>query len=239
MKLLRIRRLPFTRKSKICFFVLLVAFLVVGIAIFWNIWDTKRNPKNLNEEKEKGVEKNIEIGLEKSNLSQKETWHGDERAIEIRAIQLDHSLQEGDLVDVRIRYPNGEEYILLSKRGCYDVSKEEERMTMWLREEELLRLSSSMVDAAFTEGLLYIVRYREEIDQKPSKITYIPRKEVQQLIKENPNIVGKAETILSSQLRNQLEERQRHWKEDFETTDWIKEQREESTTEREEIIYVD
>lgn len=204
--------------------------------------NSERTPKTLQEDDLSGK---TEQDLEEEELKQperiKEAWYGDERAVDITAFQLGESTLEGDLVDVRIRYPDGEEFIVLSKRACYQLDKEEQKVTMWLREEEILRLSSSMVDAAVMEGMLYTVRYHREIEQKASKITYFPREEIQQLIKNNPNIVGEAETKLSEKLRKELEERNNHWKEKFGTNTWMHSTKNETerTEEKEEIEYVD
>lgn len=225
-------KLLVTRKRKWILCIVIVVLFLIVVTILGN-WNVKKTANGKADSTTVEVEEAVETAVPK------EEWKEEERAIEIRAVQLADSLQEGDQVDVRIRYPDGEEYILLSKRGCYNINKEESRMTMWLCEEELLRLSSSMVDAVYTDSLLYLVRYHKELEQKPSKITYIPRKEVQQLIKNDPNIVGKAESILSNKLREELEERQLRWKESSETTDWVRQQREEEHNNKEEIIYVD
>lgn len=143
----------------------------------------------------------------------KEIIQGTERAVEVKVVALPSRLKEGDLVDIRIQYPNGEEYVVLSKRGCHELSLEEGRVTLFLTEEELLRLSSSIVDCVQMDGTLYTVRYLRDRKQEASISNYIPSTEICNLIKSDSNIIGEATSILEEKMRKNLEERIGVWKE--------------------------
>lgn len=162
---------------------------------------------------EKSEEKK-NMGTEKYQVLDQEVIQGTERGVEIRAVSLQSHLKNGDLIDVRIRYPDGEEYVVLSKRCCHELSQEEGKMTLFLTEEEILLLSSSMVDCLQMNGKLYTVRYLRDRKEEPATITYLPSKTICDLIKGDPNIIGKAESVLSNKNRKELEERISFWKEE-------------------------
>lgn len=167
-----------------------------------------------------------------------ERWNGKERGVEVKGVALQQGLQEGDRIDIRIRYPDGEEYVVIAQRGCYDVVIEENTMTMWLLEEEMLRLASSMVDCEYMNGILYTVRYRRDMKQESSIVNYIPKEAVYELMKNNPNVVEKAQISLWKKYRQTLEENMRL--QNKESEKWnlsMQEQNEEQ--ENEEVVYFD
>ena len=167
-----------------------------------------------------------------------ERWNGKERGVEVKGVALQQGLQEGDRIDIRIRYPDGEEYVVIAQRGCYDVVIEENTMTMWLLEEEMLRLASSMVDCEYMNGILYTVRYRRDRKQESSTVNYIPKEAVYELMKNNPNVVEKAQISLWKKYRQTLEENMRL--QNKESEKWnlsMQEQNEEQ--EHEEVVYFD
>lgn len=136
---------------------------------------------------------------------------GTERAVETRAVLLQTNLEDGDLVDVRLRYPNGEEYVVLAKRSCHEMDKIEGRVTFFLTEEEILCLSSSIVDCVQYDASLYTVRYLRDKKQISATVNYIPREDVCQLMVDNPNIIGESELYLQKKYRKPLEKRLKNW----------------------------
>lgn len=171
-----------------------------------------------------------------------ERWNGKERGVEVKGVALQQGLQEGDRIDIRIRYPDGEEYVVIAQRGCYDVVIEENTMTMWLLEEEMLRLASSMVDCEYMNGILYTVRYRRDRKQESSTVNYIPKEAVYELMKNNPNVVEKAQISLWKKYRQTLEENMRLQNKESEKwnlsmQEQNKKQKEEQ--ENEEVVYFD
>lgn len=128
------------------------------------------------------------------------------REVEIQVIQLNKNLNHNDYVDVRIFYPNGENYILLSQKAL--KIGEDMGAYLWLDEKEILLLSSAVVDAYLYEGAyLYTTKYIEPSVQAPSIVTYVPSLSVLNLIKENPNIIEEAKEGLKDNARKELENR--------------------------------
>lgn len=128
------------------------------------------------------------------------------REEEFRVFQLSENLKAYDTVDIRILYPNGENYIVLSKKVLKGLKKEEALCYLWLDEQETLLISSAIIDAYMTAGtFLYTTRYVESSLQEESVVTYTPSKQIAELIKTSPNILETAKRELSKNVREGLE----------------------------------
>lgn len=179
------------------------------------------------------------------------------REEEFNVFYLSENLNTLDVVDIRIFYPNGENYIVLSKKMVKEIYPEKAKCFLWLDEQETLLISSAIVDAYFMPGTyLYTTKYVESTIQEPSIVTYTPKKETIDLIQNSPNILEVAKRVLSKKVRENLEIRTKEYlKTEGEAKaiekfpDFIKhsnlqqeEDEEESIEEtkgEEEIIYVD
>lgn len=130
------------------------------------------------------------------------------RESEFNSFHLSSNLKENDMVDIRILYPNGESYVVLSKKNLKNLNLESGRCFMWLNPEELLRISGAIVDCCLHEGsALYTVKYIEPQIQEASFITYVPSPDVLEQMKEDPNAVGKAQEQLSENNRREQDRR--------------------------------
>jgi hypothetical protein len=126
-------------------------------------------------------------------------------------ITVTNKLKAGDYIDIRISFGNGADFILLAKKRVEDLSIQSNGETtinsLWLMltEEELLRVSSAVVDAYLNKGCsIYAIEYVSEL-QEEAIVNYPVNEVVEKLIAEDPNIVTKAENVMKSKLRNQLE----------------------------------
>ncbi len=138
----------------------------------------------------------------------------DLRKFEISSLVLPLSLSKGDYVDVRINFPSGLDYVVLSKKRLEDLaridddSEKREICLFYLDSEEILRLSSAIVDAYLTEGAyLYTTIYISSETQKKAQITYPCNEGVSDLIEKDPNIVNKAIQNLGNKNREGLMEK--------------------------------
>lgn len=138
-----------------------------------------------------------------SLVYQEEHLENDVRETEFATIQLPSKLKINDFIDVRIQFPNGEDYIIFAKKKVVDV----QGVTVWLEndEAEILSMSSALVDAFLQEGKLYAVTYVDGEMQQKSEITYPVNAAVRDLITRNPNIVNIAKLNLETQNRASLE----------------------------------
>lgn len=123
-------------------------------------------------------------------------------------INLTDRMKKGDYIDIRISFPNGADFVLLSKKQIQDITWPEEgagENAVWLHvsEEEILRLSSAAVEAFLNDGCkIYAVMYIEK-NQKAAIMNYKVNDVVAQLIEDDPNIVERAENVLEWQLWNE------------------------------------
>lgn len=148
-----------------------------------------------------------------SLLYDEEEYPDDIRLVEYTAINIPRKLEPRGFVDIRIMFPNGLDYIVLSKKQVTDLqrqSPENPKDTIWFHsnEEEILRMASAIVDASIVEGTkLYAVPYVAPDIQNKAVRTYPSNPEVISLIMQNPNIVQKAVTELEIRNRTIFEDR--------------------------------
>lgn len=132
----------------------------------------------------------------------------DIREAEFNTILVSSNINENDIVDVRIVYPNGEDYTVLAKKVIKGYAKDAINCFLWLQEEELIRMQSAIVDAyLYTGAYLYTTKYIEPNLQEATIVNYEPSVEAIQLIRENPNVVNTAANELSILVRKALENR--------------------------------
>ncbi len=132
----------------------------------------------------------------------------DMRRYEVATAHLMTTQQEYDTVDVRIMFPNGEDYLLLAKKTIMNLQMGTSIFTTYMNEDEILRMSSAIVDAYTTTGAkIYTVKYVEENIQKEAIPNYLVKASVLDLINNDPNIVDIAETTLNLRARNDLDQR--------------------------------
>lgn len=127
----------------------------------------------------------------------------DLRNQEFRLIELPTKLKKNDFVDVRIKFPTGQDYILLSKKKVEDLANN----TVWyqMNEKEILTMSSGIVDAYLNDATIYALSYVDPYMQEKAAVTYPPNQRVLDLIESDPNIVEVAKTELERQYRKKLE----------------------------------
>jgi len=130
------------------------------------------------------------------------------REVEYNVINFNSNIVEKDTVDIRICYPNGESYIVLSKKILKGYVPETATCRLWLDEEEHLRMSAAIVDAAlYTGSYLYITKYIEPNIQEASVANYTPSLAILTLLETDPNILTRASQELNRLVRKQLENR--------------------------------
>jgi hypothetical protein len=136
----------------------------------------------------------------------------DMRIQEFRFIELPTKLTKDDFVDVRIKFPTGEDFILLSKKKVKDFNLG----TVWyeLQEDEILRMSSGVVDAYLNYASIYAITYSDPYMQDKAIITYPSNEEVLDLMKIDPNIVNRAVNEMENRNRKKLEDNLKNMTED-------------------------
>ena len=122
----------------------------------------------------------------------------DVRVEEYNMISLPADLATDDYIDIRIMFPNGENFIVVSKRQV-DIPKNDDgtyisdTIRVQLNEEEILAMSSAIVEAYGVNGTkIYANKYAEPGIQSPALPTYTPNSAVTALIEADANILDKA-----------------------------------------------
>ena len=132
----------------------------------------------------------------------------DLRKVEYNIISLPVDLSPDEYVDIRLRMPTGQDYIVVSKKkvSIPIVNGEylADTIQMNLTEEEILMMSGAILENFKVEGSeLHATRYTEAGIQSAATMTYYPNSEVQKLLEKDPNVVRKAiNGIISS--RNEV-----------------------------------
>lgn len=142
-------------------------------------------------------------------------------------IEMTDQLSQNDYVDIRIQFPNGADYIVLSKKrvlacSLYNEAKKTDN-SLWLEvsEKDILLLSSAIIDAYYDDKVkIYAIQYVAH-DQESAIVTYPENDIVHTLLKEDPNIVNRAEEIVSERIRERVTMRLREYanKAKYEQTD--------------------
>lgn len=142
------------------------------------------------------------------NMTAPITIDHDTREYEMRVVNLMSDQAENDIVDVRIMFPTGEDFIVLSKKQVRNLSLEASRFNTYLSEEEILRMASATIDAYTISGTrIYTTRYAESNLQNAAIPNYLVKQETIDLINNDPNVLEKAQETLNKFARLELEER--------------------------------
>ncbi len=142
------------------------------------------------------------------NMVTEKEIQADTRDYEVVAANLMTDQQENDYVDIRIIYPNGEDYLVIPKKQIEKLNFENSVFNIQCNEEEIVRFSSAIVDAYMTTGArLYTTRYVESNLQEEAIPNYPVRAETMDLIKSDPNILTTAQNTLNLSARMSLEAR--------------------------------
>lgn len=125
----------------------------------------------------------------------------DTRTTEINTVLLPANIQDGEHIDVRLRLPTGEDYIVVAKKEIELLpladSYSENTMYLKLNETEIETLSNAIVEAAMIEGAyLYANKYVEAGMQEQPSATYVPSYNVVQAINTNPNLTNESKQVI-------------------------------------------
>ena len=129
-----------------------------------------------------------------------------DREYEVRVANMMTSQAENDLVDIRILFPNGKDYVVASKKRVQNLNFDTASFSCLMNEEEMLRMGAATIDAFTISGThIYTVRYTEGTLSEETIPTYPVRAEVIALMDEDPNVVTRAQDTLNAAIRANLE----------------------------------
>lgn len=110
----------------------------------------------------------------------------DVRLKEFQVIQLPSNLKAEQFIDVRIGFPTGEDFVLLSKKQVRQLAGN----VVWLElsELDLLQTSSAIIDAYLHGARLYALPYIEPGLQEAAIVNYPANPKVMDLMEIDPNL---------------------------------------------------
>lgn len=135
----------------------------------------------------------------------------DTREYEVQVVNLMVDQKENDLIDVRIMFPDGSDFLVLPKKQVKNLSLEACVFWTYLNEEEILRMASATIDAYTITGTkIYATRYVEGNLQKEAVPTYLVNETVQDMMNPSTayydqNLLTKAISTLNDTARKNLE----------------------------------
>ncbi len=135
----------------------------------------------------------------------------DQRRLELNYIRIPELLNQGELIDIRVHFENGEDYIVAGKKKVLTLQREDEYRAAGLieiqvSEEEILKLASVKADYdCYENTLVYAVIYADD-GQAQAKDTYPVNMGVYEISCWDPNVVKQVLTAENQQKRQILEE---------------------------------
>lgn len=119
---------------------------------------------------------------------------------EVQLIKLPENLEVGDYIDLRIQFPSGHDYCVLSHKQVGSKNIEQNQITVALNEEERVRFGSAKTDAStYDNTYLYLSIYPKGVEMPNTVVRYPVSGSVQKLYEE---VTG---SVIVGQERNQLE----------------------------------
>ncbi len=125
----------------------------------------------------------------------------DVRKQEYNAVILPVDLATGDYVDIRVQFPTGQDFIVVSKKSVeipvIDGMDSENTIWMNLSEDEILSMACAIVEAYRINGTkIYATKYTDPGMQEAATPTYPLSAETVSLIQSDPNVTDVAEQKL-------------------------------------------
>ena len=134
-----------------------------------------------------------------------------ERLMEYNMISLPSQLLEGTYIDIRLLLPNGEDFVVVSKKYVEQVSY----TTVWLNmsEYEIETLSNAIIESYIIDGAkLYATTYSAPASQVASDCTYVPNSNVRTILENmledgelKTTIINSWTTFMNSRYRDVIE----------------------------------
>lgn len=183
--------------------ILIVSFsctiIVIGIIMCYLTWSKK------DELPESKLNSNIEIELPSAEVKADITNNSDniQRYVSYSEISGIEYLTTDSMFDVRILFPNGEDYIVLKEKEAYELI--EGRIKLRVSEVEIQKMSSAITDLIVYQGSkIYLSEYTGSI--ATSEADYPPNFDVIKRLEWSQNISDSLKLETDRSRRQALEE---------------------------------
>lgn len=127
------------------------------------------------------------------------------REVDISGNRWPIGLKEGDYVDLRITYPRGEDFIVLSHKRVMSIT--EQTLKVHMTEEEQQLYQAALVDYYLSRsygGDLYLTKYVEPGIQEDAAVYYSVPSNIEAVCRKDPNIINLAQVTVENTLRDMI-----------------------------------
>lgn len=140
-------------------------------------------------------------------IAEKSELASDLRQQEYNMVMLPSQLESGQYIDIRLKLPNGTDYIVMSHKRVtipkVDGAPSLTTISLDVSETEILTMSCAIVEAYKIEGsIIYANQYIEPGLQTAATVTYVPNNDTVTLIRQDPNCVVTAANEIISRYNN-------------------------------------
>ena len=128
------------------------------------------------------------------------------REVDISGNRWPIGLKEGDYVDLRITYPRGEDFIVLSHKRIMSIT--EQTLKVHMTEEEQQLYQAALVDFYLSRSYgsdLYLTKYVEPGIQAEAEVYYSVPSNIESVVRSDPNIVDLAQVTVQANMRAMIE----------------------------------
>ena len=128
------------------------------------------------------------------------------REVDISGNRWPIGLKEGDYVDLRITYPRGEDFSVLSHKRIMSIT--EQTLKVHMTEEEQQLYQAALVDFYLSRSYgsdLYLTKYVEPGIQAEAGVYYSVPSNIESVVRSDPNIVDLAQVTVQANMRAMIE----------------------------------
>jgi type II secretory pathway pseudopilin PulG len=131
----------------------------------------------------------------------------DLRRQEYSVIVISSQIETGDCIDIRLRMPDGTDYIVASHKEVeipmIGETDSPNTISIQVTEDEIVTISNAIVESYMVPGsMIYASKYVEPGLQEKAIPTYLPSQKVKTLIDQNPNVTEVAKQALNERYAN-------------------------------------
>ena len=129
----------------------------------------------IKDDRQRAVGKKLKIAVKDKTiltsamlLSDDDEVSADLRTKEFNMISLPSDLEVGDFIDIRIVFPNGEDYLVVAGKEVQQIGTSADSNTIFLNltEEDILRVSGAIIESYISDSVnIYAVKYVNPYEQ--------------------------------------------------------------------------
>ena len=154
------------------------------------------------------------VDVNTSNLQKKEDgtieYLDDVRRVEYNMLTLPTEVTEGDFVDIRVTFPNGQNLIVVPKKEIKTILGNTVGFDM--TEGEIEVMESAIVESYIIKASkLYVTQYVDAGTQEKSAKTYMPTEEVRKIMEANPDIKQSAIKSYNAGIRSYIQDERNNY----------------------------